>query len=292
VFLRLMRSLRLGEASLWQEAPRALQHQVFDLELATPAGGGPSLTSWGDLVGSVASEYCHWVDHGRVTSPPRPDPEMIAGKDVLDLGCGFGRWLWEFQRLARTAIGIEPQGEYIALGEALARREGHRPPTIHCASAGDLRRLVPPASLDLISCRLVFNCVPIEETLLAAVTRLRPQGVLWIQVESFGQCCASLLKQRHLRSQALGAFAIVNSTLLVAANVQLALRSRGRMHSVHHWAYPTLGWWKRALGRAGLGDLHVDGRSGGVLSFWGRRTGVAEVRVSRSRRAYAAHASA
>jgi SAM-dependent methyltransferase len=222
-------------------------------------------------VANVAKEYCNWLDHGRVMPRPRPFPEMVDGKDVLDLGCGLGRWLWEFQRTARSATGIEMQPEFIALGETLARREGRAVPVIHRGSAEEVEAWIGPASMDLVFSRLMFSYVPIRKTLTAVATRLRPGGILWVQVDTFGVCLRNLWRERRLRSAALQAFALCNSLLLMTAGVQLAVRTRGRMHVRHHAAHPGLAWWRRAVRQAGLADFHAVADGPDCLVFWARR---------------------
>ena len=270
-FLRLMRDLYVGAELAWWDAARTLRRDVLELGLARAGAGGPSLTACGYVVGNVAKEYCNWLEHGRSMPAPRPSPEMVAGKDVLDLGCGFGRWLWEFQTSARSVVGIELQREYLELGEALARREGRPVPKIHCVSAEQIDAVVPAASVDLVFSRLMLTHVAIRRTLAAIAGRLRPGGILWVQVESLRYRCRSLLAARRLRSAAFDAFAIANSAVLMASGIQLAVHSCGRMHSTHRAAHPTLAWRRCAAARAGLTEFHVVKRAAETVSFWARR---------------------
>jgi len=227
------------------------------LGLLTPSTAGTALTDLGYILANVAKEYCHWVAQGRSMPSPRPPPALIHSKDVVDIGCGIGRWLWEFQTTARSVRGVELKPEYIEMGRLLALREGLSPPEIIQGSAEHIDRLLEPSSADLVFSRLVLNHVPIATTLSKVAAILRPGGVLWAQVESFrfglSQCVRG---EPRLRSRLLHAFGLVNS-LFCMSNHQLAVRTGGRHHDVHSTAYPSLSWWKRAVHRAHLIEWNV-----------------------------------
>jgi 2-polyprenyl-3-methyl-5-hydroxy-6-metoxy-1,4-benzoquinol methylase len=235
---------------------------------------GPHLTALGYQIGNVAKEYCNWIDHGRRMPPPRPDESFYAGKDVLDLGCSFGRWLWEFKKASQSVQGIEMQKEYITLGEALAAREGISPPPIRHGSAEDVDQYVAPGSVDFVFARLVFNHLAISPTLQKIAAVLRRNGVLWIQSETFGSLLSKLFvleRNRRMRSLGFHALALVNSFLFMSIGTQLQVRASGRMHSSHKPAYPALWSWKRALLQAGFNSIHVEHRSSTGFALWARK---------------------
>ncbi len=272
--LRLLRTVFSGdgeEESLRRSVPRHVVDQGVALCLLKRRSGYLALTDPGYLVGSVAKEYCNWIDNDRRMPPPRPPESFIAGKDVLDLGCSYGRWLWEFQEKAKSATGLELQLEYIALGRALARREGITIPEIRRGSAEELDSYVADNSVDFVFARLVFNHVYIKRTLRKVAAVLRPGGIVWIQVEPFSGACRSLLKRdrgRELRSKVFASFAILNSITFMTIGAQLHLSIKGRMHSVHKPAYPTLPAWKSVLSRAGLKNFRV---AHGRYVFWAQK---------------------
>jgi SAM-dependent methyltransferase len=257
-FLRVMRCAYFGDhEGAWKES-EALVERAEQLGLLKVDRRRLTLTSGGYLVGNVAKEYINYVEQGRQVVAPKPPVEFFSDKDVLDLGCSFGRWLWEFQRRARSATGIEMQLEYIQLGAALAEREGVPTPRLIQDSIENLDRHVPPQSMDLVFSRLVFNYVAIKPTLKKAIATLRPGGVLWLEVGPFAGALSDLVNSEpRLRSKMLSLFQLANSVLCTATGWQMALRTKGRMHSVHKPACPTLGWWRRVIRREGLTDFRV-----------------------------------
>ena len=272
--LKLLRDVYYGadRDALAVRASEGSVEQCVQLSLLRERQGRLSLTRMGYLVGNLAKEYCNWIDHGRHMPPPRPPDSFVRGKDVLDLGCSFGRWLWEFQTAARSAVGLERQWEYIELGRALAHREGIVVPDIKNGAAEDLDRHIAPSSVDLVFSRLVFNHVDIRKTLRKVRETLRAGGTIWLQVESIAAPIRELTRgERRLRSRAFAGFALLNSAVCVTTGHQLALPVPGRMHELHRPAYPTVQWWKRALCAAGFdGFRRVD--SAGTLAFYAVRS--------------------
>lgn len=216
------------------------------------------LTSQGYLVANVAKEYIHWVNNNREMPQPCPPDDFIQGKDVLDIGCSFGRWLWRFQKSAKSVLGLEMQQEYIELGRALAKRESIDFPEIRQGSAEELSSHMANNSIDFVFARLVLNHVNIEKTLLQIANALRPNGIMWAQVESFSSPFRRFLqrnKERELRHKLFAAFSMVNSIVFITTSHQMSIRIQGRMHSHHKPVYPTLKAWKAAFSRVGLGDF-------------------------------------
>jgi SAM-dependent methyltransferase len=215
-------------------------------------------TSPGFLVGNVAKEYCHYVENGRTTAPPKPSRDMIAGRDVLDLGCSFGRTLWEFQRDARSAVGIEMQQEYIVLGKALSALEKVEAPKIIAANGENLDQHFGPGSLDVIFTRLVLSylhVIPVLEKMIAA---LRPGGLLWIQVDSPKVLPEHLLERNgSLRRKGWTLLALLNLPVCILTGKQISVAAPGRMHARHQPAFLPLWWWRKTLRNYGLRDFKV-----------------------------------
>jgi SAM-dependent methyltransferase len=270
-FFRFMRFVYFGDHDGAWKNGEAFVSRAKELGWLTVNGQRLTLTAAGYLVGNVAKEYSNYLDQGHQVVGPKPPVEFLEGKDVLDLGCAFGRWLWEFQRHARSATGIEMQGEYIQLGRVLAEREGVPVPRLIQDSIENLDRHVKPESMDLVFSRLVFNHVAIRPTLKKAVTVLRPGGILWLQVGPFRAALLHLANtEPRFRSKVLSAFQLLNS-LSTMAGWQMTVRTKGRMHSHHKQACPTVGWWNRALSREGLIDFTVVNYNPQSVAFFARR---------------------
>jgi SAM-dependent methyltransferase len=246
--------------------------QAIDLGLVLPNGNNPQFTDQGFVVASVVKEYCRWLDFNRRMPPPRPPEAFYAGKDVLDLGCSFGRWIWEFQPVAKSVVGLEVQPEFLELGKALAQREGISAPKIILASAEDLRSHCPPNSFDFVFSRLVLNHVRIYSTLTQVAEVLRPDGILWLQIETFPRIMQRLFQREgRLRSKMFEGFAILNTLVCMATGRQISLHTRGRMFSTHKPAYPSLRWWRRTCSALGLRDFHLEHDAQGTAAFWVRK---------------------
>jgi 2-polyprenyl-3-methyl-5-hydroxy-6-metoxy-1,4-benzoquinol methylase len=273
VFLQMMRDLYFHRSVSSSDGISDVLAAAREIGLViADSTGAPKLTASGYLVGNVAKEYCNYLDHNRVMPDPKPAEDLFHGKDVLDLGCSFGRWLWWFQRSAKSAKGIEMQPEYIMLGQALSEREQLPIPEMICASAEDMDSDVADDSLDLIFCRLVLNHVRILHTLKKATNALRRGGILWIQVESIQQPMKKLVRYNgRFRDNGFAAFSLFNSALCMSTGMQVSVPMAGRMHSVHKPAFPCLWWWKRAFSSVGLLFIEQTGESASGFSLSGRK---------------------
>lgn len=218
---------------------------------------GFELTTPGFLVANVAKEYRHYVNHGRTTAPPKPSKDMFAGKDVLDLGCSFGRTLWEFQRDARSAIGLEPQMEYIILGGALSAREGVAAPKIIAGTAESLDEHFGPASLDMIFTRLVLNYVKVTPVIEKMVSALKRGGMLWILVDSPCELPRRFFCEKSMRRKGWALLAMANLPACILTGRQISVGASRRMHGQQNPAYLPLWWWRKTLRHHGLGDFQT-----------------------------------
>jgi len=271
--LRLLTSVFEGvhdEELLQKELGESVLEQGADLGLLKLYKKGQLiLTASGYLVANVAKEYIHWINNNRQMPPPYPPDDFLQGKAVLDLGCSFGRWLWRFQKIAQSAVGLEMQQEYIELGRALADREGIPCPDIRQGSVEELSSYVADNSVDFVFIRLVLNHVYVTKTLLQIANVLRPGGIVWAQVSPWSTPFHPFLrdKGRELRHLFFAAFGIMNSLVFMTTHRQMSLRVQGRMHSAHKPVYLTLNAWKAACSRAGLNDFQ------GIQSnvFWARK---------------------
>ncbi len=257
-------------ALLRRAAGASVFQKAFSLGLLELLENHVILTPQGYLVGNVAKEYIHWIDHGRQMPQPCPSEDFIAGKDVLDLGCSFGRWLWQFQEKAKSVVGLEMQQEYITMGRVLAERENIPCPEMLQGSVENLSDHIPDNSIDFVFIRLVLNHVFITKTLKQVFKVLRSNGIVWIQTYSWDSPFEQLRqgdKGRQLRSKAFAAFGIVNSLVFQLTRRQLSLQIQGRMHSVHKPVFPTRRTWKSVCNRIGFDDFTVVDKD----VFWVRK---------------------
>jgi 2-polyprenyl-3-methyl-5-hydroxy-6-metoxy-1,4-benzoquinol methylase len=274
-FLHYMRDVYLSQpvSTLTEDESREMANEGQKLGLLIPRKHGRndfSFTAPGFLVGNIAKEYCNWLDNGKTMPQPRPSEEWIKDKDVLDLGCSIGRWLWEFQPLARSVGGLELREEYIQIGQALAKLEKKTPPKMIHGGIEDIDHFFQPESADFIFCRLVLNHVAIQETLPKMVALLRKDGMLWIEVESFRFGWRKLCTHRGLKGRVFGCFGVFNSLFCELTGSQMNFRYSGRHQSDHRAAYPSRQWWLTNFAKAGIAGNIVEATEC-TFCVWGKK---------------------
>jgi SAM-dependent methyltransferase len=207
-----------------------------------------SPTAAGYLVGCVAKEYLQWVDAGRKFADPKPTPDDLRRRSVVDVGCSSGRWMWYLGAHAESVVGMDIQPEFVALGEALSEREGRTMPPVILGSGAKIDEMFPAQSVDFVFARYSFNYLPIQPTLRRVFSVLQKGGELWIQPvmqSPLGGCI-------RVKSLAWAAWGTANSMLCNATGLQMRIRARGRTAAEHWICYPSQGCWRRMLGRAGF----------------------------------------
>ncbi len=109
---------------------------------------------------------------------------VLPGADLLDAGCGTGRYAAELARRGYVVYGIDLSAELIEV----ARRSNKEGPTSVSFAVGDIQRL-PSGRYDAILCRGVLNDFLDDEgreAVLATFARtLRPAGVLILDVREW-----------------------------------------------------------------------------------------------------------
>ena len=209
-----------------------------------------------------------WYEQVWESAPEDPEPwawerrrawllaEARRGERVLDLGCGAGRFL-------RTLgeAGCEPVGVEIAEAALIRARANAPGAELHLiAPDGDLP--LEDRSIALVWCSEVIEHVADTLSLLREVERvLAPGGRALITTPSHGRFQGALLALARFDSH----FDPLGQHLRFYTRTSLA----------------------RALGEAGLGDVHVRGTGGIPLA---RRTLIARARVRDWRPAGAAAA--
>ena len=92
----------------------------------------------------------------------------LAGRTVIDAGCGSGRYLRELRTLGAEPIGVDLSGPMLAQA---------RPLTSHLVQGNLCALPIDAASVDVIVCALALGDVPNLELALGEMARvLRPGG--------------------------------------------------------------------------------------------------------------------
>lgn len=118
-------------------------------------------------------------------------PSRLAGKRVLELGCGAGQAATSFALLGARVIAVDSSSEQLAAARLLAEQAGARV-DFH---QGDLCELafVPAESVDLVFCAATLDYVEDLGRVLRSVHRvLQPNGVFVFTLEHpFALCLES-----------------------------------------------------------------------------------------------------
>ena len=156
-------------------------------------------------------------------------PDDVKGKNVLDVGCGMGRFADVVARWgARTVIGMDLSRAVEAAAENLERYEG-----AHVVQADVFAPPFAPSSFDLVFSIGVLHHTPSTARAVASVARLvAPGGTLVVWLYS-----------RHLRSNHLG------SEILRPVTSRM---SQERLLRVVRWTVPRMDRIHERVGRLSL----------------------------------------
>jgi cytosine/adenosine deaminase-related metal-dependent hydrolase/ubiquinone/menaquinone biosynthesis C-methylase UbiE len=100
----------------------------------------------------------------------------LKGLDIVDLGCGTGRWLDALKKTgARSLLGVDPSSEMLSH----ARRKLGRVAKLLCADVATAN--IDPGSADVVLCSFVLSYLDdLGQFLHSARRVLRPGGTLFI----------------------------------------------------------------------------------------------------------------
>lgn len=160
-------------------------------------------TSVGSKIADSCREYRFWEERLR-QMPAQPEvPEISAprlrGRDVVELGSGFGCNLLSLQGQASRAVGVEIEPVYRQLGPVLARKAGLEPPELIGASAHDTG--LEPEQFDVMLCLGSLQYMPVREVLSEAARLLRPGGHAYIQFGHFSGYLRALASNPRAHSK-------------------------------------------------------------------------------------------
>jgi 2-polyprenyl-3-methyl-5-hydroxy-6-metoxy-1,4-benzoquinol methylase len=172
--LRFARTLGLGDPTA--EADPEIVRRASELGWCREQRGRVLLTEIGSIVSDSAREYINWIEDGRTLQFPLETE--VAGKRVLDVGCGWGRYVLTMRNLGADCTGIDVSEAYLQLGKILAEREGVE----HLSTVrGSAERLpFEDAAFDLVCCIRSFAYMNQPEALLEFARVLKPSGRLII----------------------------------------------------------------------------------------------------------------
>ena len=132
----------------------------------------------------VAREYSAFVREGKDACRREWEPVVlellgeVAGKRILDAGCGEGCWSRRLVEMGAEVTGLDGSGEMIRLAAEASARGGQRKPRY---VMGDLLKPLPfpDRSFDLVVSNMVLMDLPAVSLALCEFARvLAPKGAL------------------------------------------------------------------------------------------------------------------
>lgn len=136
------------------------------------------LTDVGNFVGDSMREFMFWRDGAQEIycqeQVPALRPERLAGKRVVEIGCGFGRNLLTLVQHVDDVIGVDPIPIYLQIAPALFEREGLRTPELKLSRAEALD--LPTASRDVVFMLGALQYMDIPKAISEAARVLVPGG--------------------------------------------------------------------------------------------------------------------
>lgn len=100
----------------------------------------------------------------------------LAGKSVLDIGCGLGEASIYFALKGAKVTGVDLSEQMLSATQMLAKRYNVYVETVHCSA--ESLCLPPKASYDIVYAANLFHHVDIAETLARISPHLKKDGIL------------------------------------------------------------------------------------------------------------------
>ncbi len=186
--------------NLEQPLPRASPDVPAAAQAAGWLDANLNFTQVGRLASDSLREYRFWVDRGRTTHGdahhPRTAKAAYAGKDVLEVGCGFGANLLSLQGSARKLVGVDPIAVYRQMAPTLAAREGMQPLEI-VAGLGEALPFAD-ASFDILICYSSHQYMDVKRAVADMARVLRPGGQVQLISGQLDQFMAVMRDQHGL----------------------------------------------------------------------------------------------
>jgi SAM-dependent methyltransferase len=160
---------RLAAASDEFKQAKAYQLRTFDFQWANLPYHDMFLSN-PEWRAKAPNDLCRRLDVG---------PSWIAGKKVLDCGCGPGRHAWAFSHLGAQVTAFDMSDN----GLAVAKRECAEYPSTIIEKRNILEPLPYPTDFDIVWCYGVIHCTGDTYGALSNIGRhVKPGGLIYFMV--------------------------------------------------------------------------------------------------------------
>lgn len=128
----------------------------------------------------LLSKFAYWADHGDIRVPEYFKLKVKKNANVLDIGCGGGDKLVEYQKFGWSAFGIEPDNK--AISQRLPNSI-----KVYQGTAEYIPSEISKQHYDFISMTHVLeHCIDPELAILNVHSRLEQGGLFWCEVPNCG----------------------------------------------------------------------------------------------------------
>lgn len=227
------RALRLEAGERQEDEILSGRLDCRHCDLSYPiAGGIPRFVASGGYAASFGFEWKRWRRTQFDSAEHRPsertfiastgrEPQELAGKLVLDAGCGAGRYLDVAARAGAEVIGVD-----LSLAVEVAQENLARQPACHCVQADLLQLPFPPATFDFIFSIGVLHHTPDTRRAFAALAQLLKPG---------GEIAVWVYPRRRLTETLRDFPERVNEVLALDVGFQLSPRAQRLLRPLAPW---------------------------------------------------------
>jgi SAM-dependent methyltransferase len=208
--------VRLQRRCALEPSEKVMADELTALGLCNRDQDDIHLTAFGATCAASAREYLFWIRRDRKLHGEDTQPivrlENFRDKSVLEIGSGWGCNLVRLASVARRAVGVEIEPNFIEFSRILSKREGIDPPDIRLA-AGESTPF-GPGEFDWVLLFSALQFMDIGKALRETARLLRPGGYALTTQKLFSDFVGASLRDVVYRRNAQ----LLLSALSIAAN--------------------------------------------------------------------------